>query len=199
MSALATQAGVIEMHSGRVINLADPDPATIVIRDIAYALSNQCRFAGNVSRFWSVAAHCLYARRVGIAAGYPHLKLGLQFHDAHEYVLGDITTPTANAIGAAARLAALKDTADEAIAAALGFPVDLLRDPVIKEIDRLVLFLEAHHLQRNRGATLMVEPPSMFDVRDFLHVRPPAVGRFRWTARHAFVAAYHRDLEELHR
>jgi hypothetical protein len=187
------------MRSGNVVDLASPDPAAIHVRDIAYALSNQCRFAGSVSRFWSVAGHGLYCRKVGIAAGYPDLKIGFQLHDAHEAFFGDITTPAARAMGAGAGLSHMKDTADEAIAAALGFPVALLRDPVIKEVDRLVLFLEAHYFQRNRGQTLMVELPSAFDVRDFLHLRPPTAGRFRWTARRAFLTTYHRDLKELNR
>lgn len=198
MSATTT-ATVAEMRSGTVVDLASPDPATIDVRDIAYALSNQCRFAGSVSRFWSVAGHGLYCRKVGIAAGYPHLKIGFQMHDAHEAFFGDITTPAARAMGAGDGLAVMKDTADEAIAQALGFPTDMLRDPVIKEIDRLVLFLEAHYFQRNRGQTLMVDPPTAFDVRDFLHLRPPTAGRFRWTARRAFLSTYHRDIKELHR
>ena len=40
-----------------------PDPERVDIRDIAHSLSNQCRYAGHTSSFWSVAAHSLEVSR----------------------------------------------------------------------------------------------------------------------------------------
>jgi 5'-nucleotidase len=66
--------------SGRVINLADPDPTTITIEDVAHALSMQCRFAGNVSRFWSVADHALLCSDLICEAGRAELALAALHH-----------------------------------------------------------------------------------------------------------------------
>lgn len=46
-------------YSGGKFFPLGPDPERVKIEDIAHALSNLCRYAGHVSRFWSVAAHSL--------------------------------------------------------------------------------------------------------------------------------------------
>lgn len=87
-----------------------PDPDRVNIRDIAHSLSQQCRYAGHTSEFWSVAAHSLeVSRRVEsyLLDGDPRQNmrrsLGPQFirqhaltallHDASEAYLVDIPKP----------------------------------------------------------------------------------------------------------
>ena len=51
-------------RSGRRFQPFDPEPSTIVIEDIAWALANQCRFNGHVSQFYSVAQHSVAVSRL---------------------------------------------------------------------------------------------------------------------------------------
>lgn len=81
--------GVIRTFSGQTVNILDPDPATININDIAHALSNQCRFSGHTSHFYSVAEHSVLVAK---AVPFSEALAGL-LHDASEAYLVDIPTP----------------------------------------------------------------------------------------------------------
>jgi uncharacterized protein len=79
----------IQTFTGVFINPFDPDPALLDIRDIAHALSNQCRFSGHTKKFWSVAAHsCLVSLLVE-----PEHKLQALLHDATEAICVDVPRP----------------------------------------------------------------------------------------------------------
>jgi hypothetical protein len=79
----------LQTYSGLVFRPLNPDPATIRLRDIAAALSKQCRFAGHCLRFYSVAEHCVQVAR----AAPDELKLTALLHDASEAYLVDIPRP----------------------------------------------------------------------------------------------------------
>lgn len=192
-SALAT---VVETRSGALIDLADPDPAGIRVDDIAAALSHQCRFTGNVRRYFSVAGHALFCRRLIRAAGHPELSFAALHHDDHEAFVGDVPTPAGRLL---IGLGDLKHSLDVAIAAALGLSLEELHHPLIADIDRLALFLEARALQRHRGRTLGVDPPEHFDVDRFADVPLPFSGRSRRLSRRAYLAAHRHDSRSRHR
>lgn len=79
----------ITTRSGRQVSLLNPKPYQIDITDIAHGLAYQCRFNGQVSRFYSVAQHSIL-----VASMLPdHLKLVGLLHDAAEAYLGDIVQP----------------------------------------------------------------------------------------------------------
>lgn len=67
----------------------------IRIEDIAHALSNQCRFAGHVQEFYSVAEHSVHVANVigEWSGGRPDPMLWGLLHDAGEAYLTDIPTP----------------------------------------------------------------------------------------------------------
>lgn len=82
----------IQTISGKKFTLLDPDPASIDIFDIALALGKQCRFAGHVTRFYSVAEHCVLLSEL-VDPGNPLLQLAALLHDAEEAYTGDISQP----------------------------------------------------------------------------------------------------------
>lgn len=94
----------IATSDGRLFN-----PFTVTAEDnafdigvIAHALSMQCRYAGHVKRFYSVAEHCLLVERVvhktGWEEGYDidtrlRLSRWALLHDAEEAYLPDMPAP----------------------------------------------------------------------------------------------------------
>lgn len=75
-------------HSGLSFEFENVDPDMICIEDIAHALSMQCRFAGHVDRFYSVAEHC-----VNMSLLCPEDPLGALLHDAAEAYCVDVPSP----------------------------------------------------------------------------------------------------------
>jgi hypothetical protein len=79
----------IQTFSGVEFYPFDPLPSEILIEDIAHALSMQCRYAGHVRRFYSVAEHCV---RVAELLPIEDRLWGL-LHDASEAYLVDLPRP----------------------------------------------------------------------------------------------------------
>ena len=79
----------IQTYTGIQFWPLDPRPEEIDIRDIAHALSNQCRFAGHCERFYSVAEHSV---RVSWLCPVKDGLWGL-LHDAAEAYLVDLPRP----------------------------------------------------------------------------------------------------------
>lgn len=79
----------IQTFSGRRFNPTNPIIDTIVIQDIAHALSMQCRFTGHVRRFYSIAQHCIL---VSYLCDKDDRKWGL-LHDAEEAFIPDLSSP----------------------------------------------------------------------------------------------------------
>lgn len=80
---------IIRTYRWQDVNPLDPDPQTILIEDIARALSNLCRYNGHVNSFYSVGEHSL---RVSLAVPQKDALWGL-LHDASEAYLGDLMSP----------------------------------------------------------------------------------------------------------
>ncbi len=72
----------------------DPRPEEITIEAIAHSLGMQCRYAGHVSRFYSVAEHCVHIARWILKEtwDYGAALCGL-LHDASEAFLVDVPRP----------------------------------------------------------------------------------------------------------
>lgn len=79
----------IRTYSGIMFDLINPNPKDIKIIDIAWALSNTCRFAGHSSEFISVAKHS-----VSVSYSVPDVAaLAGLLHDAAEAYLMDVPRP----------------------------------------------------------------------------------------------------------
>lgn len=79
----------IETYMGNLVSVFDPDPDSIDIRDIAHALSLNCRWGGHVRRFYSVAQHSLFCAE-HVQGKYKKAAL---LHDATEAYMIDLPRP----------------------------------------------------------------------------------------------------------
>ena len=80
--------------SGRLCSLSHPTPAEVDFVDIAQALSQLNRYAGNSLVPISVAHHTL----IGLAECPEELKPWWLLHDAHEQRICEVTTPAKRAL-----------------------------------------------------------------------------------------------------
>jgi len=136
------------MLSGRRLDLLDPSPLDIEIRDIAHGLSRVARWNGQTAgdHPFTVAQHSLLVEAIfslmAPSAG-PGDRLAALLHDAPEYVVGDMISPFKAVIGEAykdveARLA-------HAVALRFALPADVAgtRKRRIKTADSVAAYHEA--------------------------------------------------------
>lgn len=141
----------IETYSGQYVDLLDPDPSTIRLEDIAVHLANTVRFAGGISRYYSVAEHA-----VRVSYMVPdELALAALHHDSHEFVMGDIPAPMKAVLhkfeGAYPVIDTMAAALDVAIGRALGIVPSEFHDPRVKAADDEAMYREAAGLKWSHG------------------------------------------------
>lgn len=82
----------IETYGGHFFPLLSPTTEDVCIEDIAYALSNLCRFTGHSSRFYSVAEHSWHCANM-LQDQSKTVQLSALLHDASEAYCGDVSSP----------------------------------------------------------------------------------------------------------
>jgi uncharacterized protein len=87
--------GCFNTVNGVIFNLAEPDPDMVLAADIVTGLSNYCRFGGHMTKFYSVAQHCVLVALLAPAS----LRKAALLHDASEAYLGDVIKPLKNILG----------------------------------------------------------------------------------------------------
>ena len=139
------------MLSGRRLDLLDPRPEDIDIRDIAHGLARVARWNGQTTgaHAFSVAQHALLVEAIVRArddrASVMMLRAAL-LHDAPEYVIGDLISPFKAAVGLDYKT--FENRLLGAIHIRFGLPAEL---PVawtaaIKAADRVAAYWEATRL-----------------------------------------------------
>jgi len=85
----------VELYSGTLIDVLDPNPDDFKLRDICHGLSNLCRFGGHTKRFYSVLEHTINCYHEAVSRDYNINELKMVFfHDFSESLgLSDIPTP----------------------------------------------------------------------------------------------------------
>jgi uncharacterized protein len=143
--------------SGREIKVFRPDPQQIALTDIARALAMQCRYAGQVERFYSVAEHSVI---VSLHLDTEGLGLAGLLHDAAEAYVGDLIRPVKHALrsSAAPRFAQVPSVYDrieaafcDAIAERFGLPQGFQDHPRIKTIDAAACAMEQTAMRTMRA------------------------------------------------
>ena len=127
-------------HSGLKVHLLNPLTEEVSLADIAFSLARMCRFNCHCE-WYSVAEHCVLASQLAP----PGLELVALLHDAHEYVIGDLTRPlTASLpVGSSTDISVLKSILDDAIMLRFGLPaVNGTVARQLREIDDRLLATE---------------------------------------------------------
>jgi hypothetical protein len=124
-------------NSGLLINVFEPTEDMICIEDIAHGLSNQCRFAGHIKRYYSVAQHSVLCMRMATKDN----KLAALLHDGTEAMICDLPSPVKR------RMPEYKKMEDKLmIAIAKKFNFEYPFDKEIKIIDMEMLQIEWDNL-----------------------------------------------------
>ena len=184
------------MLSGRRLDLLDPTPMDIEIEDIAHGLAFVARWNGQTRGDWpySVAEHSIlveeiFTRQTGNEAKG---QLAALLHDAPEYVIGDMISPVKAAVGPNYGELDLRLTA--AVHLRFGLPA-VLPGPLkkaIKSADKISAWLEAVQIAgfSEAEADRLFGRPDTALLRGLeIRLRPPAVVRTGFVARHAELMA----------
>jgi 5'-deoxynucleotidase YfbR-like HD superfamily hydrolase len=135
----------IGTYTGKQFWPLDPKPEDVTLMDIAYALSNICRFNGHTKRFYSVAEHSLNVEKfLRDRHASPSTILYGLLHDAAEAYVCDIPRPLKRF------LSDYKNIETEVIQAIykafnLEEP-DYFQKKIIKSADNYMLAVEAREL-----------------------------------------------------
>jgi 5'-deoxynucleotidase YfbR-like HD superfamily hydrolase len=129
----------IQTYTSKKFYPRAPRPQDFDIRDIAHALSLQCRFSGHCNTFYSVAEHSV---RVSLAVPQDTLLARTALmHDASEAYLSDICKPIKHLLGGYQEM---EDELMSRLAARFNFTFPL--PPMVKVADVVLLATEARDL-----------------------------------------------------
>lgn len=135
----------IETVSGIQFPFIDPQIEHVNIKDIAHALSLNCRFVGQCSQFYSIAEHSWHVAR--LLDGTPlSVQLAGLLHDGSEAYLTDIASPVKAHLP---DYKVIEDNIHSVIFRKYGleFPMH----PAVKQADLTMLSTEAHYLMPGKG------------------------------------------------
>lgn len=143
----------LETVSGRKVDVADPDPNSIVIEDIAWALSRMPRFSGHSIPYtpYSVAQHCVQVAK-DLAAHGPQMQMYGLLHDAAEAYINDLPSPVKHIPEIHAVIKKLEDSLMSAIYTSLDIqqPTEH-QEQIVKFADKTQQAVEAYNFMYSRG------------------------------------------------
>lgn len=174
----------IELYSGNYLDLAEPDPEDVTLRDIARGLSNTCRFGGQCSEFYSVAEHAVLVADRLCVMGYGHeVQFAGLHHDDTEAFMGDVVRPLKQLVGGYPEMEAR-------LANRLNGEIPAPWNDAILSADNWALSAEAFHLMPSKGAGWVTAGLYVPGRDDPDHPKlgnmglTPAVARVLWLTTH---------------
>jgi 5'-deoxynucleotidase YfbR-like HD superfamily hydrolase len=170
----------------------------IEVEVIAHGLAFVARWNGQTRGDWpySVAEHSLLVEQIfsrnnpGIA---PRWQLAALLHDAPEYVIGDMISPVKAAVGPG--YGALDERLSAAVHLRFGLPI-ALPAPIkkaIKAADKVSAWLEAVQIagfSQDEADRFFGKPDPLILRGLEIRLRPPAVVRADYVARHADLLSF---------
>jgi 5'-deoxynucleotidase YfbR-like HD superfamily hydrolase len=147
---------MLETVTGQLVDVENPDPASINIEDIAWGLSRISRFCGHTITVipYNVAQHSLFVANEVEAAGWTAKTLVLQalLHDAAEVYTGDWPSPVKRIPALRPIIKGIESKLMSAIYEAMGLPAPTdEEEAIIKEADMVAQKIEAHAFMPSRG------------------------------------------------
>ena len=173
--------------SGRQFFINDPRVEEVDIKDIAIALSNQCRYNGHVKQFYSVAQHATEISEWMELDGFGRetCLVGLH-HDSAEAYTGDIISQLKYLIP---EFRTLEERVESVVFDALGVVLNDYRVRAVKHYDMIALATERRDvLTPNFTDNTWGELPR--PRVDRLVPLGPHAARVAFLKRHALLTAY---------
>ena len=159
----------LETVSGRKIDVSNPNPADIVIEDIAWALSRMPRFSGHSIPYvpYSVAQHCIQVAEDLKEYG-PDVQLYGLLHDAAEAYINDLPSPVKHIPEIHAVIKKLENSLMDVIYTALKItPPTEEQEALVKIADKTQQAVEAYNFMYSRGKDWNLPKVSFTKLQEF--------------------------------
>ena len=159
----------LETVSGRKVDVTNPDPSSIVIEDIAWALSRMPRFSGHSIPYtpYSVAQHCVQVAR-DLAPHGPRIQMYGLLHDAAEAYINDLPSPVKHIPEIHAVIKKLEDSLMFTIYTALDIqPPTEEEEQIVKISDKIQQAVEAYNFMYSRGHDWNLPKVSFKKLQEF--------------------------------
>lgn len=159
----------LETVSGKKINVTNPDPSTIDITDIAWALSRMPRFSGHTIPYipYTVAQHCIQVAKE-LAPHGPEVQLYGLLHDAAEAYINDLPSPVKHIPEIHAVISKLEDSLMSTIYKALNIrPPTSEEEAIVKIADKHQQAVEAYNFMYSRGSDWNLPPVTFKRLQEF--------------------------------
>lgn len=168
--------------SGRYVNPLDLRPEDVSLDDIAHALSNQCRFSGHTSDFYSVANHSVLVCELLVERGcQADTCLWGLLHDASEAYLVDLPSPLKQSAELGVAYLRVEERAMLAVAEAFALPWPI--PETVHEADLALLAAERRDLMPPQGEWAVIAGVTPWPPEQIVPWTPGV-------ARHAFHVMY---------
>lgn len=148
--------------TGKAFWPLDPRPEELCIYDIARSLSLQCRFAGHLSEFYSVAQHSIYVSQVCS----PQNRMWGLLHDASEAYCQDLIRPVKAHLDS---YKAIEERIQRCIAERFNLCWPMPDE--IKAVDNIVLWAELTQLRPAPPSGYSYVEPAL-EIPEWLKIQP---------------------------
>lgn len=159
----------LETVSGRKVDVSNPDPKTIIIDDIAWALSRMPRFSGHSIPYipYSVAQHCIRVAK-DLAPHGPKMQMHGLLHDAAEAYINDLPSPVKHIPEIHAVIKQLEDRLMSAIYESLDLELPTEEEErIVKVADKTQQAVEAYNFMYSRGSDWNLPEVSFKTLQEF--------------------------------